>query len=148
LDENVLYFAILGVDEHDNDNSTSTRLVQLIGANCHRIVVNPHLIDRYFRHLLRIGRDKRRASALEPVAFIRELLANSEKLTPEYGDCPELPEAATVPSKDEHIVRLAMLSRAMIVTGDGDLKDAVRRETSLGLKAVTPNEALAFASDS
>lgn len=93
-------------------------------------------------------REGTRPKALEPVSFIVQLLKNSEKLAWEHDDPPDMPAGAAVPAEDVEIVRLALLARARIVTGDGDLRDAVNGAASLGLEAITPAEALQFAADS
>jgi hypothetical protein len=148
LDENILYFAIYGVDEHDRPDQTSTELVRRIGANCHRIVVNQFLVDRYWHHLTGIMRDGKRGRAMEPVSFVVQLLKNSEKLGREHDECPELPAGVVVPAEDVEIVRLALLAQTTIVTGDSDLRSAVNGAQALGLRALAPSEALIPAADS
>lgn len=148
LDENILYFAIYGVDEHDHADQTSTELVRRIGANCHRIVVNNFLRQRYWVPINQAIREGRRPKAMEPVSFIVQLQMNSEKWSLELSDCPELPEGVVVPGEDLDIVRLALLAQTKIVTGDGKLRAAVNGSPVLGLQALTPGEALVLAADS
>ena len=148
LDENILYFAINGVDENDAPHETSTILVTRIGLNCHTIVVSQFLLDRYWVHINHILRQGRRARALEPVVFINQLLKNSQKWAVEWSECPPLPGGVVVPAEDVAIVRLALLAGARIVTGDSDLRLAVNGSAALNLQAVTPSEALVFAADS
>lgn len=148
LDENILYFAINGTDEHDDPDLTCATLVRQIGANCHKIVLNTFLLNRYHSHLRRMIGEQRRARALQPVSFIRELLNNSDKRGWEHEDCPELPEGVEVPRKDIEIVRLALLARSHIVTCDGPLRTAVNASPVLNLRALTPAEALIPAADS
>jgi hypothetical protein len=148
LDENILYFAINGVDENDAPDETSTILVTRIGLNCHTIVVSQFLLDRYWVHINQILRQGRRARALEPVVFINQLLKNSQKWAVEWSECPPLPGGVVVPAEDIAIVRLALLAGARIVTGDSDLRLAVNGSVALNLQAVTPSEALVFAADS
>lgn len=148
LDENILYFAICGTDEQGNHDPTSTNLVRLIGANCHSIVVNNFLVDRYHRHIDLISRERARSKAMEPVAFIKQLVVNSQKRTYKHEECPEIPQGIAVPRKDIEIVRLALLAEAKIITGDGPLRAAVNNNPALGLEALNPAEAIALASDS
>ena len=148
LDENILYFAIYGVDEHDRPDRTSTELVRRIGANCHRIVVNNFLHRRYWVPINKALTEGRRPKAMEPVTFIVQLQMNSEKWSLELDDCPELPAGVAIPNEDIDIVRLALLAQAQIVTGDGRLRAAVNSAPVLGLRALTPSEALTLAADS
>jgi hypothetical protein len=148
LDENILYFAIYGVDEHDQPDLTSAELVRRIGANCHRIVVNNFLRERYWVPINQAINEGRRPRAMEPVSFIVQLQMNSEKWSLELSDCPELPAHVDVPAEDIHIVRLALLSQTIIVSGDAELRAAVNGTPVLGLRALTPSEALVLAADS
>src|ERR1700691_5919190 len=119
------YFAIYGLDAHDRPDLTSTELVRRIGANCHTIVVNNLLRERYWVPINSAFRAGRRPKALEPTAFIVQLQMNSLKWSFETEDCPELPEGIAIPAEDIHIVRLALLSRSKIVTADDELRMAV-----------------------
>lgn len=147
LDENILYFAVLGVDEHGSPDSASIELASRIGANCHRIVIDAFLIDRYHRHLLLIGREHRRGNANEPISYIRELLKKAEKLQWRQEDYPELPAGVMIPAKDVEIVRLALLYQAVIVTCDEPLTAALGKAAGLGLRVLRPVEALELAAD-
>lgn len=144
LDENILHFAIKGVDEYDQPDLTSMELVLRIARNCHKIVVNNFLRQRYWFQIKRI-RSERRPPALEPVSVIKQIVHNSEKWSFEYADCPEIPAGVSVPLEDVEIVRLALLARVLIVTGDGPLTLAVNSAPALGIKAITPADALALA---
>ncbi len=148
LDENILYFAIYGVDEHNESDLTSTELVRRIGANCHRIVVNTLLRERYWIPISRAINEGRRPKAMSPIAFIVQLQMNFEKWSLELGDCPELPARTNVPAEDIYIVRLALLSQTVIVSGDAKLRASVNGTPTLGLRALTPSEALVLAADS
>lgn len=146
LDENILHFAIKGVDNKNRPDTSSTELVRLIGQNCHKIVVNKFLLDRYWLQIVRIQKERVRF-ATEPVSFINELLRKAEKWSFEYADCPDVPEAAKVPAEDIEIVKLALLAHVIIVTGDGPLRTAVNSVPTLEIKAITPPEALLLAKD-
>lgn len=148
LDENILYFAIYGTNEKDEADQSSAELVHLIGANCHSVVVNAFLADRYWRHIREIIRKARRADGMPPVTFINQLLKNAQKLKCAYELCPEIPAGNAIPAKDIHIVRLALLTEARIITCDGPLRTAVNANRALGLEALTPAEAIPLASDS
>lgn len=148
LDENILYLAIYGVDAQGRSDSAATDLVRRIGANCHTIVLNNLLRDRYWVPITAALRENRRPKALEPIAFIVQLQMNSLKWWLELDDCPRIPEGALIPAEDVHIVRLALLSQAKIVTADSELRIAVNRSGGLGVQAITPGEALILSLDS
>lgn len=147
LDENILHFAIKGVNKRDERDDTSTELVRRIGLNCHRMVVNNFLIDRYWHQIKRIQSEGKGPRAMEPVVFIRELLNKSEKWSFETGECPDLPAEIIVPREDIEIVRLALLAQVKVVTGDEELRAAINDHPQLGLQALQPIEALPLAAD-
>lgn len=148
LDENILHFAINGVNEHEQADDTSTTLVKQIGLNCHSIVVNKFLLARYWRQMTNIQREVRRSRALEPVAFINQLLMNAQKWTLQLEELPALPETAVIPAEDVEIVRFALLAKARVITGDAELRRAINACPALELRALTPEEALPYAADS
>lgn len=143
LDENILYLAIKGVDDHDNPDSAAEELIRLIAQNCHTITYHDAL--RYWYHLA--GLKGVRSPALEPLFFINELIKNSAKIRPEYSNLPDLPIGAKIPSEDIHVVRIALIARPLIVSSDRELREAINSQASLQLRALTPREALTFATD-
>lgn len=145
LDENILHHGIKGVDRHDNPDSTATSLLRLIAKNCHRIVLNPELLDRYKVQLKKLERE--RAPALEPAFFLRELLHKSEKRTLEYDDPPELPPGLILPQEDVPVVRAALLSKPLVVTADEELSESINNQAIFGLRAISAEEALPFANE-
>ena len=145
LDENILHHAIKGVDAHDNLDSTATQLVRLIAQNCHRIVMNGELWDRYWHHLS--GLVRTRPSALEPLFLITQLIKYATKLVWDSPESPELPPSVTVPTEDIPIVRIALISHPIVVAADEDLREAINSQPALGLTALCPREAIHLASD-
>ena len=145
LDENILHHAVKGVDTQDNPDSTATEFVLTFSKNCHSIVVNAgELLSRYYRHLR--GLSKVRAPALEPVFLLREILHKLEKCEFEYVDPPELPPDVNIRQREDiHIVRAALVSHPLIVSAEADLRDDINSQPTLGLRAVTPQEALQLA---
>ena len=144
LDENILHFAIKGVNDQGRDDPAASDLIRLIGGNCHSIATNAELWSRYWQHLpnlLRTG-----SSGPAPLQFIN-LLKNSQKLFWEPDDPPIIPSEASIPRKDIPIVSLAILSNALLVTTDGPLRDAILGYPALGLTALTPYEAIPFATE-
>ena len=148
LDENILHFAIKGVDRDGNPDRTSTQLVQLVAHNCHSIILNEFLRGRYWFHVNQLITERDRTFALEPVFFIVQLLKNSLKWVLRSEECPQLPQGAPIPNEDIEIVRLALLAGAVIVTGDEDLQTAVNNSAGvLHIQALTPGQALNLAED-
>ena len=145
FDENILYFAAKVVDPHDRPDVTCAELLKLIADNCHTVTTTPKLNHHYRRHL--IGLQQARLKDTEPLRFLLGLMKNADKFHVEEQDPPLLPTGVQVPRKDVHIVRAALLSGALIVTGDTKLRDSVNAEPSLGLRALSPMEALELAGD-
>ncbi|MBI1955272.1 MAG: hypothetical protein HYS38_02660 [Acidobacteria bacterium] len=144
LDENILHFAIKGINDQGHDDPSAGELIRLIGQNCHSIAVNAELWDHYWQHLP--GLLKAGASAPAPLLVIN-LLKTSHKLAWESSDLPEVPQEARIPRKDIYIVQLALVTKALIVTTDRPLKDAVLNYPAFGLTAFTPGEALELAKE-
>lgn len=144
LDENILHFAIKGVNDQGQDDPAASDLIRLIGENCHSIVTNAELWDLYWQHLP--GLLKMGASGPAPLQFIN-LVKNSHKLFWESNDPPAIPSEARIPRKDVPIVSLALLSNALLVTTDGPLRSAILGYPALGLTALTPHEAISLATE-
>ena len=145
LDENILYHAIKGVDQHENPDTTATEFVLLVARNCHRIWLNHELAARYWHHLS--GLTRHHAPALEPVQFMTQFMKNSAKVHEGYGDPLELPTDVKVPAEDVIIVRAALLSNAVIVTADNELELAVNSQPKLGVRALKPRQAIELAKE-
>ena len=145
LDENVFHHAVKGVDNYDNEDSTSAELILRIARNCHRIVINPFLARRYRRHLqtLQAARGVLQASFL-----INRVIENSEKLVWQHDPLPALPQGCMIPAEDVEIVRSALITHPRFVTPEDELRNAINRCEALHLRAIGPAEALDFASES
>ena len=143
LDENILYLAIRRVDKHNNPDSTAAELIEAIGRICNVIFVHPWLIGRYQTALKKLREDPPRSSAAQN--FIAQFLYNNLKRTCEYGELPPLPAGVEVPSEDENIVRVALISHTIVVAEDSELRDAISNHPALGLRAMSAREALEYA---
>lgn len=142
LDENILFHAIRGVDRHNNPDDTAARLICTIVQVCFVIVIHEVVRVRYLRKLNELIRE--RSPFLAPTYVFNQLLKRSDKRVFQYDELPSLPEGTTVPRKDVFLVQAALISRPIIVTADDKLRDAIRNQPSLGLTALSPQEALEF----
>lgn len=142
----ILYHAIKGVDEHENPDPTSSELVRLIGQNCHSIVANEEVRQRYERHLRALF--ARPPLLTQAVNFVTEIFYNSSKFVLEGAAAPELPAGVKVPKEDVYVVRAALLSRPTLVTEETGLRNAVNKQHDLlNLTALAPKDAIELAKD-
>jgi hypothetical protein len=141
----VIYHAIRGVDEADNPDQTSGELVRLIGANCHTVVADNELAERYSRHLKKLLSVP--SLLYKSTEFMWEVIYNSSKFVVEASLPLELLPGVRVPREDEYVVRAALTSHPIIVTAEKRVLRDVNAQPVLGLKAVTPAEALELAKD-
>ena len=146
LDENILFFAVKGTDAQGNADSTATELLRRIGTNCHKIVIDPELAGKYGKHLKQLERVS--TPAMNPEEFFREFLVNEAKTAIELYAPAELPAGTKFPAKDVHIVKLALRSKAVVVTEDIPLRDSLTIQQALGLTALNSLAALELAKDS
>lgn len=145
LDENILHFAIKGINERDESDETSTELVRHIASNCHRIVLNQFIIECYWKQLNKIQGPRTGSWMQERISFINGFLHKAEKLSFESNECPDLPHGTVVPAEDVDIVKFALLTKANVVTGDGELLEAINRHPQLGFRALHPRDAIVLA---
>jgi hypothetical protein len=141
----VIYQAIKGVDEAENPDQTSGELVRLIGENCHTVVADNELAERYSRHLKKLLSIP--SLLYKTTEFLWAVIHNSSKFVVEASPTPELPPGVRAPHGDEYVVRAALISRPIVVTADKDLLRDVNSQSVLRLRAVTPSEALGLAKD-
>lgn len=149
LDENVLYFAILQINENGVPDFTALQLMQNINANCHKIVLNPEIKKRYSRQLKKLLGD--RPALSRPPEFIRNLLYKREKFEEIYDVAPPFDGEEDFPEKEDvPIVRALCQLKAPLVTGEGKEK-LLRAVNKMGLPdvaAIKPSEALKLAQQS
>jgi hypothetical protein len=145
LDENIFHHSIKGVDLHGNLDLTAMELVVLIARNCHHICYNSFLLGRYRRHLAALKNEPSRL--LEPAFFERLFFGNSLKAVREDAQPPHLPASANIPNEDIDVVRAALISHPKFITNDPDLREAINGCEQLHLIALTPHQAMQFASE-
>jgi hypothetical protein len=120
-------------------------LVVLIARNCHHICYNSFLLGRYRLHLAALRNERSRL--LEPAFFERLFFGNSLKAVREEAEPPHLPASAHIPNEDIDVVRAALVSHPKFITNDPELMDAINDCQQLHLTALTPQQAMPFASD-
>ena len=145
LDIMVIYHAIKGVDEAGNPDQTSGELVRLIGENCHTVVADNEISERYSQHLKKLLSIP--SLLYKTTEFLSEVIYNSSKFVVEVSSAPELPPGVRVPREDEYVVRAALISHPIVVTAEQRVLRDVNTQSLLALKAVTPAEALELAKD-
>ena len=149
LDENVLIFAQRGENERGEPDATCAALVNGIVAICHTIAVDNTLFGKYLSQLNRhVNSNAGLGSGMLRV------LMNAVQISGKIDDpgrepAPSFPEEHLIPQgshDDAPLVRLAVATRAALVTADNPLKADLE---SSGIRArysfqvVTPGEALA-----
>ena len=148
LDIMVLFFAVKGENAKCERDETCAVLIQLIGQNCHRIVVDRTMREKYLGRLVEFfGKPQYQT----PTAlFLANVVYNSAKFIIETSKPPDLPAAAFdgIPKEDHYVVRAGLISHPIIVTDEKDLRDSINElRNVLGLQAITPAEALELAKD-
>jgi hypothetical protein len=147
LDENILHFAVKGINERDERDETSIELVRRIATNCHRIVLNEFVRTCYWKQLNKMRGPRDGSWATERISFVNSFIRKAEKLSFEANEYPELPVAVIVPAEDIEIVRITLVAEAKLVTGDAGLRAALHRYPQLNIRALHPADALPFAAE-
>ena len=147
LDENIVILAQQGRDEHGNTNPDCADLVQQIIQICHTIVVDDVLWAKYFEQLNHPDYYQHKSGPF----LMRSLIAAitvSEKVDGFGHTAPIMDDEASIPKgsqDDAYLVRLAVETRATLVTTDGPLRDDLAScgiLSKYGLNVVSPEEAL------
>ena len=146
LDENILYLAVNGVDARDNPDLTATRLLAMIAKNCHKTVADKVLIQRYWEHFNALANAPR--PVMPALFFITQFVKNCSKLNVEYSaQPPEIAPGVKIPSEDVHIVQAALMFSAIVITADEQLTTAINNAPGLGLRALSPSQAIELAKE-
>ncbi len=144
----VILFAIKEVSSKEEHDETCANLIQLIGQNCHSMVVDGTMRNKYNERLSELlGQPKYMTHA---ALFLSDFVYNKNKFIIEPSDPPEIPESlkGRIPREDHYVVKAGLISQAIIVTDEKKLRDRINKHHDvLGLKALTPAEALGLARD-
>jgi hypothetical protein len=145
LDENILYHAIKGVNEHNEFDLASLELVVKIAANCHSIILNAFLEARYNSHLNQLRTD--RSTILQPLFFVNTFMKNRAKTVWQDAPLPRIPNSCEIPAEDTDIVRSALVTHPVVVSNDEDLREAINGCEALNLRALSARDALELANE-
>ena len=149
LDENVVILAQQGRDEYGTTNPRCADLIQQVIDICHTIVVDDVLWNKYDEQLNHPGSHH---PTLGPF-LIRSLwnaLTVSKKVDGLGHTAPIVQDEGLIPNgsqDDAYLVRLAVETRATLVTTDGALRDdlaACGILSKYSLIVVPPEDALAL----
>lgn len=145
----VVYFGIKDEDAQRQPDKTCAHLIDLIGQNCHRIVVDKTMAKKYDSHLSELfGKPEFQTPA---ALFLANFFHNSAKFVIEVSEPPEIPVTVVdaIPKEDRYVVRAALISHPTIITDEEKLRDRINEHSDvLGLRAISPSEALRLAEDS
>ena len=147
LDENVVILAQQGQDEYGNTNPGCADLVQRIIEICHTIVVDDVLWDKYIEQLNhRVYHHHTSGPFL--IRSLYDALTVSQKVDGLGHTAPTMDDEGSIPNgsqDDAYLVRLAVETRATLVTTDGPLRKDLAScgiLSKYSLTVVSPEEAL------
>ena len=147
LDENVVILAQQGLDVDGNTNPECADLIQQIIEICHTIVVDDVLWEKYDEQLNHPGYHHPNLGSF----LIRSLynaLTVSEKVDGLGHTAPNMDDEGSIPKgsqDDTYLVRLAVETRATLVTTDRRLREDLAScgiQCKYGLTVVSPEDAL------
>jgi len=101
LDLNILFFAIKEANEKGEQDPTASDLLRLIGQNCHTIVVDKTLAEKYWARICEFQRKPHLQTRTS--LFVANFMANSQKMVREDADPPDLPAGVRIRPKDEYV---------------------------------------------
>lgn len=144
----VLYFGIKDEDARRQPNKTCAQLIDLIGRNCHRIVVDSTVAKKYESHLSELMAEPR--YQIRVALLLANVIYNPQKFFVQTSAPHEIPDtvASAIPREDHYVVSAALESHPIVVTDEKKLRDRINAHRgALGLTAISPSEALELAKD-
>ena len=144
----VIFFAIKEENAQQQRDRTCADLVQLIGQNCHSLIVDKTISRKYDSRLS--GFFSQPHYLTQAALFLVNVVHNTQKFVVETSEPPEIPPdlVGRIPHEDRYIVKAALISHPIVVTDEVGLLNAINSNHEvLGLKAITPAEALQLAKD-
>jgi hypothetical protein len=145
----VIYFGIKDEDAARQPDKTCANLIDLIGQNCHRIVVDRTMAEKYDSHLVELLAQPQ--YQIRVAVLLTKVVYNPEKFSVESSEPPAIPADVVdvIPKEDHYVVRAALISHPVIVTDEEKLRKRINAHSDvLGLRAISPSEALELAKDS
>ncbi|MDA1347586.1 MAG: hypothetical protein O3A47_01780 [Chloroflexi bacterium] len=145
LDENVVILAQKGENERGERDSTCLNLLASIIRICHTLVVDGGLWAKYQSQLSSLGREPQTGTLV--LAVLRNAFRREGKVDyrPETNSFPEEADIPAGSRDDLAIVRLAVETKAALVTTDAPLREVLRSSGVTGtysLRVLSPAEAL------
>ncbi|MCI0440894.1 MAG: hypothetical protein L0177_17445 [Chloroflexi bacterium] len=146
LDENVVILAQRGQNERGEQDYACRELITRIIRICHSIVFDPILREKYLRQVNRI-----RTGETQDDFRVLSTIVNASRVEGKVIMRPvalPFPEETAIPQgsqDDRYIVRLAVETRAILVTTDAALKDDLNScgvQEAYSLQLLSPDEAL------
>ncbi len=146
VDENVIILAEKLKDESGNFDVMSLKLVTDIITECHTLVVDPTLQEKYYGIFRRMELNSRATSG--PV--VTRMITQIQHHRPKYyfvDSASRLEGEETLPDNDVPLVRLAAATHATLVTKDKRLVESVKRsglQQKYNFDVGSPEEVLAL----
>jgi len=144
----VVFFAIKEENAQQQRDRTCANLIELIGQNCHSLVVDKAMNEKYDKRLSEFFSQPQYQT--QTALFLANVVHNPQKFVIETSAPPEIPPSVLgqIPHEDRYLVKAAMVSHPIVVTDERRLRNAINHKHALlGLKAITPCEALELAKD-
>ena len=144
----VIFFAIKEENAQQQRDKTCANLIELIGQNCHSLVVDKTMNAKYDSRLSEFFRQPHYQT--QAALFLADVVHNPQKFFVEASAPPEVPPvvAGHIPREDHYVVKAALISHPIVVTDEKPLRDAINEHRSLlRLTAITPAEALELAKE-
>ena len=147
LDENVVILAQQGLDEHGNSSPACADLILRIIEICHTIVVDDVL---WFKFDVQLNNPSYHDPELGPflIRVLWDALTIAEKVDGFGHTASAFYNEESIPpgsQDDTYLVRLAVETRAILVTTDTPLRDDLNScgiQSTYGLTVVSPEDAL------
>lgn len=144
IDENVYIFFHTQRDETGSENTSSLRAVESLIANCHSIALSYELWQSYWQKHNALMAQGHFPFARSLIALLRAGFAISDKNIV-VVDPPPLEREAEFDNDDVPLVRVAVATRAILITTDNRLARRLQ-ETGIaseyGIKVIRPEVAL------
>ena len=146
LDENIVILAQTGRNERGQHDLTCLRLVTAIIRICHTLVTDASLRQKYFRQL-----NRTHSPGSQPGSLLQRILADAAQrpgkleIGPRAAPFPEEGEIPAGSQDDVELVRLAVETRAIVVTTDAALREDLNAcgvAETYRLRLLSPSEAL------